>query len=308
MDVDYKLLASCTLCPRNCGVNRLAGEKGYCGAGAGYETAAVTVHMGEEPLISGENGICNVFFYHCNLQCLYCQNFQISRKHSGASPKKPGRVEVLADIRRILDSGVENLGFVSPSHMLPQMIDIIKTLNGEGYRPIVVYNTNAFEKPETLRLIEPWVDVYLPDFKYADAAPAEKWSAAREYPETAARAIREMYFQKGNTLSVNAHGKADRGLIIRHLVLPGEVDNSINVLRHIADELSNRISISLMSQYHPAAPVHDHPQLGRRLHREEYLAVCREMEALGFSNGWVQEFDSADNYLPDFSAAEPFGS
>lgn len=306
MDDVFNLLKSCSICPRNCRVNRLSGEKGYCHAGAGFEIASITLHRGEEPVISGKNGICNVFFYHCNLQCLYCQNYQISSKKCLFQGKVQTQEEVLEQIKRILDTGVENLGFVSPSHMIPQMIRIIKILREEGYRPITVYNTNSYDTPETLRFIEEWVDVYLPDFKYSDAALSEKWSGSNDYPEVAARALQEMYYQKGNSILINDNGKAERGMIIRHLVLPGETRNSINVLRHIAHELSNRISISLMSQYYPISQVKDISPLNRSLYRNEYETVCREMEKLGFTKGWVQDFESSGFYLPDFRNPEPF--
>ena len=299
-------LKSCKLCPRSCNANRISGKSGYCQAGAGYEIASIILHAGEEPAISGKNGICNVFFSHCNLQCVYCQNFQISQKGYKIKTIERSLDEVLVSIKSILDKGVENLGFVSPSHMIPQMKAIILALNEDRYFPIIVYNTNGYDSVDSLRTLEELVDVYLPDFKYSDPQLARKYSDAENYPEIAIKAIREMYRQKGNVVQVNENGIAEKGLIIRHLVLPGAVQNSINVLRMLAEEVSTRITISLMSQYHPIQNVANTKPLNRILSQEEYQEVVEEMEKLGFSKGWVQDQESADFYYPDFESETPF--
>jgi putative pyruvate formate lyase activating enzyme len=308
MEDDFRLLENCSLCPRNCHVNRLFGENGYCNAGAGFEIASISVHKGEEPVISGEKGICNVFFSHCNLQCVYCQNFQISSKVCLIKSPHLNLKEIVDSIINILKGGVENLGFVSPSHMIPQMKSIILELHREGYFPYIVYNTNAYDSVETLKTLEEFIDVYLPDFKYSNPMLSQKWSDASDYPETAGKAIREMYRQKGNTIHLNKNSIAERGLIVRHLVLPGEVENSIGVLRYLAEEVSNRITLSLMSQYHPISKVSQTVPLNRKIRQAEYESVVAEMEKLGFSKGWVQDFDSADFYLPDFESERPFVS
>jgi putative pyruvate formate lyase activating enzyme len=306
MDDDFILLENCSLCPRKCHANRLSGEKGYCNAGAGFEIASISVHKGEEPVISGTNGICNVFFSHCNLQCVYCQNFQISSKECRIKAPDQSLEEIVRSIINILKGGVKNLGFVSPSHMIPQMKSIILALREEGYFPYIVYNTNAYDSVETLKTLEEFVDVYLPDFKYSDPSLSRKWSDAANYPEIAGLAIREMYRQKGNTIQLDENGKAERGLLVRHLVLPGKVENSIGVLRYLAHEVSNRITLSLMSQYHPISRVSETDPLNRKIRQAEYEVVVEEMEKLGFSKGWVQDFDSADFYIPDFESERPF--
>lgn len=306
MEDDFSLLENCSLCPRMCHANRLTGEKGYCNAGAGFEIASISVHKGEEPVISGKNGICNVFFSHCNLQCIYCQNFQISSKECRIKAPLWSLEEVVNSIKTILNEGVENLGFVSPSHMIPQMKSIILALHKEDYFPYIVYNTNAYDSVETLKKLEELVDVYLPDYKYSDPALSQKWSDAANYPEIAGKAIREMYRQKGNTIHLNENGIAERGLLVRHLVLPGEVENSIGVLRSLAEDVSNRITLSLMSQYHPISRVSEIEPLNRNIRQAEYESVVAEMEKLGFSKGWVQDFDSADFYYPDFESERPF--
>jgi putative pyruvate formate lyase activating enzyme len=303
---EYEHLKSCRLCPRNCLTNRIKGKTGYCKAGSGFEIASISMHHGEEPVISGNHGICNVFFGHCNLQCIYCQNYQISRKECRINVPERKLEEIVLSIKNILDKGAESLGFVSPSHMIPQMKAIIRALHADDYHPIIVYNTNAYDSVEILKSLEDWVDVYLPDYKYADKFLSQKWSDAPDYPEIAGQAIKEMYRQKGNVLRLNENGIAESGLIVRHLVLPGQVENSLSVLRYLSNELSNRIYISLMSQYHPIPDVSGTENLNRKLNINEYRQVTGEMERLGFSRGWIQNLESSDFYFPDFESDSPF--
>jgi putative pyruvate formate lyase activating enzyme len=306
IEVELKVLKNCRICPHECGANRFKGPSGYCRTGAGYYISSVVIHKGEEPIISGTNGICNVFFAHCNIQCCYCQNYQISRNTCLNAGREWTLNEIVNTITGILDSGIENVGFVSPSHMVPQLKSIIFALNLEGYSPTIVYNTNAYDKIETLRSLENLVDVYLPDFKYSDPELAQSWSDAGNYPPIASKAIKEMYRQKGNLLHLNKKGKLDRGMIVRHLVLPGAVQNSIDCLRFLATEVSDRIAVSLMSQYSPIYTVAGNPLLNRRITKEEYSQVVEEMNKLGFTKGWIQELDSPDYYNPDFSLSSPF--
>ena len=244
-------LTSCRLCPRSCAVDRTAGDLGFCQTDAGFNVAAITLHYGEEPAISGEKGICNVFFGHCNLRCLYCQNRQISH-HTSLVRGAGWTLEVILDrITAILDQGINRVGFVSPSHMVPQMVTLIRALHDHGYRPIVVYNSNGYDRVEILRELDDWVDVYLPDFKYSDPTLAQALSGAADYPERALAALLEMYRQRGSIVHLNDDGLAERGLIVRHLVLPGAVANSLGVLRLLAVHCSPKITLSLMSQYNP---------------------------------------------------------
>jgi putative pyruvate formate lyase activating enzyme len=301
-------LDHCMICPRSCRVNRNAGLVGYCGTDAGYQVASVCLHRGEEPPISGPNGICNVFFAGCNLHCVYCQNYQISQR--------PGRVrnttstleEVTQSIIAILDQGIEAVGFVTPTHFTPQVKAIIRRLNTLGYHPITVYNTSGYDRAEVLREFEELIDVYLPDFKYLDPSIARRFSDAADYPDHVRQSIREMYRQKGSNVVLNDAGMAVTGLIIRHLVLPGQVNDSIRILQWIASELSNRVSLSLMSQYYPTYGVSDHPVLGRRITTAEYQQVLKAFEDLGFTSGWIQHPESADSYTPDFRLENPFGN
>lgn len=297
-------LENCRICPRNCGTDRLSGEKGFCGTGAGFSISSIFNHLGEEPVISGPNGICNVFFTGCNLQCVYCQNYQISRPDSPENTMS--LEEVIFKITSLLSRGINTVGFVSTSHVVPQVLAIINELHARELHPVIVYNTNGYERPETIRQLEGLVDVYLPDFKYLSPEIALEYSGAADYPWYAGLALREMYRQKGSTLHLDNKGQAESGILVRHLVLPGHVDESIKVLRFIAEEISTGIHIALMSQYYPCDKALDHPKLGRELYRKEYEKVVNEMYRLGFRNGFVQSMDSYQSYRPDFDDFEPF--
>lgn len=299
-------LAACRVCPRQCGVDRFAAATGYCRTGAGYGIAAITLHRGEEPAISGSSGICNVFFGHCNLRCRYCQNHQISRNEQAIRGMDWSLEQAAEAIVAILATGVDRLGFVSPSHMVPQMVAIIEAVQRRGFRPVIVYNSNGYDRAATLRALEDWVDVYLPDYKYSDPVLSATLSGVRDYPEVAAAALIEMYRQKGNVLHLDDRGLAERGMIVRHLVLPGSVTNSLYALRFLAETLSPRLTLSLMAQYQPTAAVADLPPFNRPLLPEEYIQVILEMERLGFGNGWIQDAASAQYYNPDFDRQFPF--
>jgi len=302
---ERRLLEHCTLCPRECGVDRFKGGSGFCKIDAGFNIASVCVHRGEEPSISGDNGICNIFFEGCNLKCAYCQNHEISRR--AAKCYSALDLEKLLDkIGVILDTGINTVGFVTPSHVVPQVKAIIRGLHSRGLRPVTVYNTSSYDKVETLRSLSDQIDVYLPDFKYVTASLSGDYSEAFDYPDVAVKALREMYYQKGSVLRTGDDGRAEFGMVIRHLVLPGHVEESIRVLEVIAEKLSPGVHLSLMSQYHPSSAVMNHPVLGRPLGRGEYNEVVAAMNRLGFRNGWIQEMESNMNYLPDFSKKNPF--
>ena len=303
-------LENCTQCPHECKSNRYSKRLGYCKSNGSFNITSICIHRGEEPVISGENGICNVFFSGCNMQCTYCQNYQISR-HSVNYELRINNYElkdVITDIINCIENGCRTVGFVSPSHYIPQMKLIINSLRDEGINLVFVMNTNAYDKVETIKSLEGIIDVYLPDLKYSDNLLAEELSQVKNYPEIALGAIKEMYLQKGTNLILDENGFVKSGLIIRHLVLPGYIENSINVLRMIAEHISTDVNISLMSQYSPTIHVVNHPHLGRKLPKEEYQIVVEELDRLGFENGWVQELESNDYYLPDFTLSQPFKS
>ena len=214
--------------------------------------------------------------------------------------------EAVDKIETILAKGAKGVGFVSPSHCLTQMRSIMAALNERGLNPTFVYNTNSYDCLDTIRALEGTIDVYLPDMKYMDNELAYEYSDAEKYVDFAANVLKEMYRQKGADIELDNDGYITSGLIIRHLVLPGHVDNSISVLRFIAEELSVDLHISLMAQYHPTPEVKNHPNLHRCLTVEEYNRVIDEFERLGFHRGWVQEMSSPSNYLPDFDKQHPF--
>jgi len=314
-DKDYQVLSeplkeleNCTICPRNCGTNRYSDQLGYCNSDASFNIASICIHKGEEPVISGDKGICNVFFSHCNLHCVYCQNYQISNNFNNHYQNKLELSVVIEKIVSILNTGVNIVGFVSPSHYIPHIKVIINTLRKIDKNPVFVFNTNAYDKQTTIKELEGYVDVYLPDYKYISNKDSKELSEAYDYPDIALNAIKEMYYQKGSTLIINSDNYVVSGLIIRHLVLPGYIDKSIALLKSIAEEISTSVHISLMSQYHPVINTKEHLLLKNKLMKEDYLKVKKEFEKLGFRKGWVQDFESPQNYLPDFNQPNPFSS
>jgi putative pyruvate formate lyase activating enzyme len=303
---EIRLLSECTLCPRECRVNRLEGGSGYCGTDAGMNIASICVHRGEEPPISGPAGICNIFFAGCNLRCIYCQNHDISRPDANYRAVINSLEETLDIIENILSDNIRAVGFVSPSHVVLQVKAIVRGLNKRGLKPIMVYNTNSFDKPDVIDSLDGMIDVYLPDYKYVTPVIAKEYSDASSYPATALEALKRMYYQMGSTLPCDEEGRAERGILIRHLVLPGNYNESNKVLQSIAEELSPGMYLSLMSQYHPVPLVRSHPVINRTLNKSEYQAVVETMQKLGFRNGWIQDMDSYRNYTPDFSKEHPF--
>lgn len=294
----------CNCCPRHCNVNR-GQEFGFCNTDDQPLVSSIFLHRGEEPIISGEKGICNVFFSHCNLQCAYCQNYQISQNDSFEVDWRMSVDEVVVRIIEHLDKGIKLLGFVSPSHQVNQMLRVINSLKNKGYKPIIVYNSNGYDCIETLKRLEGIVDVYLPDFKYCSNDLGLKYSEVPDYFDVASKAVAEMYKQKGSTILYDDEGLIESGMIIRHLVLPGFADDSIRILEFIADEISPFLHISLMSQYFPTERVFNDSILNRKVSAEEYLKVVKRLEELGL-NGWIQDIESSDSYRPDFNRNTPF--
>ena len=301
------MASGCRLCPRGCGVDRTTGG-GFCGAADTLEVASVCVHRGEEPPL---NPIVNVFFAHCNLQCIYCQNWQISGK--GERLKVKGErytIETLADLIVSHLSPLTShlsplLGLVTASHYAHHIPALLDAVHQRGFTPTVVYNSSGYESVETLRSLEGLVDIYLPDFKYMDAGIAKAYSHAPDYPDIASAALREMIRQVGKGLKVDGNGTAYRGLIVRHLVLPGHVDNSLAVLDHLADLVPFGLHLSLMAQYFPPKPDLPAP-LDRSVTADEYAVVVARAEELGLTDGWIQELEARDNYRPDFTNENPF--
>lgn len=300
------MLRECRLCPRECGSDRSGGKTGFCGCTEQPSVASICMHKGEEPVLCGTKGICNVFFSHCNLQCVYCQNIDISDNRSTRS-RYNDLGSIVARIAEILPQTENVLGFVSPSHQAHWIPEILEGLKNLGFSPTVVYNTNAYDSVETLRLLEPYIDIYLPDFKYSDNDLAKRYSQAGDYFGVASKAIAEMYRQKGSTLMTDENEVAVSGLIIRHLVLPGCVENSTNALSWIAENVSVNVHLSLMAQYYPPKNSGNLPdELNRFLSEEEYTAVCEHSRNLGFHRGWEQQLNEKVVYRPHFENENSF--
>ncbi|MBQ3356018.1 MAG: 4Fe-4S cluster-binding domain-containing protein [Oscillospiraceae bacterium] len=279
------------LCPRKCGVDRASGQLGFCRMPAQLRAARAMLHYGEEPPVSGAFGTGAVFFSGCTLRCVYCQNGEISEGGKGI-PLVARRLREIFE--QLIDEGAQSIDLVTPTHFLPE---ILPALTPKLPVP-VVYNCGGYERVETLRELEGLVDVYLPDFKYADPVLAEKLSRAPDYFEVAAAAIREMYRQVGG--AVVTDGIMERGLLIRHLVLPGYLDNSLRVIEWVAANFpKNDVLFSLMSQYVPTGRVA--PPLDRRVSAEEYDGAVSWMELCGITNGYTQDASAATmEYLPSF--------
>ena len=283
----------CTLCPRRCGVDRTRGQLGFCKMPGQVHAARAGVHYWEEPVISGSFGSGAVFFSGCTLKCAFCQNYDISQENFG---KPLTSAELRAAFERLIDEGVQNINLVTPTHFLP---DILPALEPKLPVP-VVYNCGGYESVETLRQLEGKIDVYLPDFKYSDNALAKKLSSAPDYFETASAAILEMYRQVGKPVIEGDETK--RGVLVRHLVLPGCVDNSLGVLDWVAEHFrSGDILFSLMSQYVPMGRAVEMPPFDRRITELEYDSVLSYMMLLGIEDGYTQDFSSAERgYTPSF--------
>lgn len=288
-------MAVCHLCPRDCGVDRSLGQRGFCGMGEALTLARAALHFWEEPPISGTNGSGAVFFSGCSLGCRFCQNTAISHGKFGKEITGQRLREIFEEL---IAQGAHNINLVTPTHFLPQLLPAL-----EPKLPVpVVYNCGGYEKVETLRLLDGKVDVYLPDLKYAEASLAARLSGAPDYFPVAAAAIDEMLRQVGCP-QYDDHGIMKKGVIIRHLVLPGQVQNSLKVLDYIAEHFpGGSVLLSLMAQYVPSGTVANTPPYDRTVTQEEYEAVVDYLYMLGLEDGFLQEPAAAtDAYLPDFS-------
>ncbi len=305
------MLASCTVCPKDCGNNRLNDEIAACYSGRLPIVSSYTAHFGEEPCLSGKKGTGNIFFGNCNLRCVYCQNYQISQTWKEQKKNEITHERLAEMMLELQDRGCHNIGFVSPTHFAPQMARAILIAAERDLRLPIVYNTNAYDSVEVLRLLDGIVDVYLPDLKYADSDAGFQYSKVRDYKEHARAAIKEMYRQMGDELVFGEDGLLKRGLMIRLLVLPNDIAGIEENLLWIRDELSPRTAISLMAQYYAtnkAATDLRYILLSRRISEGEWFHAVSLLEDLRMEEGFMQEYESASHYYrPDFTDAEkPF--
>ena len=302
-------LRLCDICSRECGVNRLEGELGFCHSAHLPIIAAVCAHHGEEPVISGSKGSGTVFFGNCNMRCLYCQNHQISQNFKN---QKSNEIDPHTLAERMLylqdELRCHNINFVSPSHFVPQLVRAVLEAVPMGLRLPLVYNTSSYDSIRTLRELDGIISVYLADLRYANNQWGRKFSRVSDYVERARAAIREMYRQVGD-LVVDDEGVAQRGLIVRHLILPNGLAGSRDSLAWLVREVSPTVTISIMSQYFPTHRAGQTPLLDREITLEEYSEVIGLLDELGIENGWMQEMGASGDYLPDFAhEGHPFDS
>ncbi|PKP56208.1 radical SAM protein [Candidatus Atribacteria bacterium HGW-Atribacteria-1] len=281
----YKLLSSCEVCPRKCGVKRLEGEKGFCRSSEDVIVSSYNAHFGEEPPLVGNFGSGTIFFTNCNLKCVYCQNYPISQLGNG---NKVTLLELAKIMLALQKRKCHNINLVTPTHFVPQILKSLKLAVKMGLHIPIVYNTSGYEEVRTLKLLADIVDIYLPDARYADNEIALKYSSAPDYFEIMKKALKEMHRQVGD-LAVDKTGVACSGLIVRHLVLPEGLSNTRKIMRFIAREISPHTYISLMAQYFPAYQAGQFPALSRRINREEYREALQAFKEEGLESGWFQQ-------------------
>jgi putative pyruvate formate lyase activating enzyme len=294
------MLASCRICPHNCGNNRLKGEIARCYAGYLPIVSAYAPHMGEEPALVGSNGVGNIFFGNCNLRCLYCQNHLISQNYREERKNEVSISRLAQMMLELQQLGCHQIGFVSPTHFVPQIVRAVDRAARDGLHVPLIYNTNAYDTPEVLHLLEDVIDIYLPDLKYNDDDLGVRYSKVSEYSRHARAAIVEMHRQVGTELILGEDGLVRRGLIIRHLVLPNDIAGSAGSLRWVRDTLGRHATLSIMAQYFPTHKAVTTPLLDRKLRQSEYDRVLSLLDRLGMDHGWVQEFESSEYYRPEF--------
>ena len=311
MDVTDKIrpwMKECRLCPRNCGADRMAGQKGFCGTDTEIMVARAALHMWEEPCISGKEGSGAVFFSGCSLGCNFCQNRRISRGQRGKKITLEHLVELFFQLQ---EQGANNINLVTAGHFLPQVAVALEMAKEQGLHIPVVYNSSGYEKAKTLKMLDGLVDIYLPDFKYMDAVLAKKYSHAQDYPEIAKEALSEMVRQVGEA-EFDSRGMMKKGVIVRQLLLPGHVKDAKNVLKYLYETYGDRIYISMMNQYTPISSVLEKtlPKLAqsacltglqRRLTEDEYEALIDFAIENGIENGFIQDQETAqESFIPAF--------
>ena len=288
-------LAKCEICPHKCGVNRTKNEVGRCKSTDKVKIALYSLHHFEEPCISGKHGSGTVFFSNCNLNCVYCQNYEISQQGKGREIS----IEELAKILiKQQDRRAENINLVTPTTYAPQIIEAIKIAKKNGLTIPIIYNTNGYENIDTLKLLEGYVDVYLPDLKYYDNELGKKYSKVDNYFEIATKAIQEMYRQVGSP-KFNHNGMIEKGVMIRHLVLPNHIENSKKILKWLKENMDEQVYIDIMAQYFPTYKAKEMKDLNRKLTKEEYQEIENYVYDLDIQNGYMQELgEHEEEYVP----------
>lgn len=290
-------LEKCKICPHNCGVNRLNGNIGRCKSNGNIKLAMASIHNFEEPCISGENGSGTVFFSNCNMNCVFCQNYKISQQGLGRKISIEELAEIFIDEQ---NKNAENINLVTPTMYVYHIIEAIKIAKNKGLKIPIVYNSNGYENVETIKKLDGYIDIYLPDLKYYDDDLAFKYSGVKNYFENATSAIKEMYNQVGSPV-LDENGMMKKGLIIRHLVLPNNLQNSKDVLKWINDNIDKKVFVSVMAQYFPTNRAKEFPEINRKLTKEEYEEIENYLYSLDLDNGYIQELgEHEEEYVPDF--------
>lgn len=290
-------LEKCKICPHNCGVNRLNENIGRCKSNGNIKLAMASIHNFEEPCISGENGSGTVFFSNCNMNCVFCQNYKISQQGLGREISIEELAEIFIDEQ---NKNAENINLVTPTMYVYHIIEAIKIAKNKGLKIPIVYNSNGYENVETIKKLDGYIDIYLPDLKYYDDDLAFKYSGVKNYFENATSAIKEMYNQVGSPV-LDENGMMKKGLIIRHLVLPNNLQNSKDVLKWINDNIDKKVFVSVMAQYFPTNRAKEFPEINRKLTKEEYEEIENYLYSLDLDNGYIQELgEHEEEYVPDF--------
>lgn len=291
------MLEQCKLCPHNCKVNRLNDETGRCKCTDKIKIALVSLHKYEEPCISGTNGSGTVFFSNCNLNCIFCQNYEISHLGKGREISVNELAKIFIEQQ---EKGAHNINLVTPTMYVVQIIEAIKIAKKNGLTIPIVYNTNSYENIETIKMLNGFIDVYLPDLKYYSDELAKKYSKANNYFENATKAIQEMYKQVGSP-EFDENGIIKKGVIIRHLVLPNYIQNSKNILKWIKEKMGDDVYVSVMAQYFPSYKAKDDDKINRKLNAREYRTIEEYMYTLDLKNGYIQDLEeNEEQYVPNF--------
>ncbi len=288
----FKMLESCSICPRKCNVNRLKDEKGFCKTGLKPKVYSFIPHQGEEPPISGTRGSGTIFFSYCNMACVYCQNYEFSQLGQGREVDFEELAHFMLELQNM---GCHNINLVTPTHVMPQILKALEIAISKGLTIPIVYNTGGYELPPIIRLLEAIVDIYLADMRYADGDMAIKYSSAPEYPRYNQESVKEMHRQAG-IAQMDDCGNIKRGLVIRHLVLPNNISGTDKIMKFIRDELSQDTYISLMSQYVPYHRASEFQEISRRLKYREYEDAKQIMQKYGLYNGWIQESYGSERF------------
>jgi putative pyruvate formate lyase activating enzyme len=301
-----KILTSCVICPHRCKVDRKQGEKGFCYAGYKPEISSAIPHHGEEPPISGSRGSGTIFFSHCNMKCVYCQNYQISQDFEG---RQCDISELSGIMIKLQNTGCHNINFVSPTIWIPQIVAALFTARNNDLSIPTVFNTGGYDEPKIIKMLDGIIDIYMPDMRYSDDEMALKYSMVKQYVRHNRQSIKEMYRQVGG-LELDSKGVAVKGLLIRLLVLPENIGGIKKTLDFIKNELSTDVYLSIMAQYHPAYRACEYRDLNRTITAKEYLDIVKYAEKKGFTSGWTQDHMSPgkeeDLFIPDFKDKKVF--